>query len=565
MVTTFLRYGTYYARLFIPTDLRGILRRTEFQRSLGTKFYREAKTKAGVWSGHMAALFVRLRMTRESRMTPEEITALVNQYASIRLGEWEEAWYGGDNPGCEAVGTGCDADGEPYSDHWQDALALFTQADIQDYAKALKLGTAQALAVIEPIATDFLARHNLSVPQPSPLYRRLCRELAKAEMGIAQEVMKRLQGDYSSSYSGISAASSQGGPRGVELRPSKPMSEVLAAYFAEHKRQPRTDSQMRSGFSKFLEIIGGDCPIQRLSKSHCRQYKETLMRLPKAMSAKERGLSLKDLLETLEKKGSYEKLGVASVNKYLHNLAHLFGWAESQGFYEGANPAKNLTLSRHGRRGGGHEAFTDGELWRIFGAQEFKAQTLQRPERYWMTLSLLHTGARREEVAQLNLADIVNEDGVEYFNFTDEGEGQKVKTQASKRRVPIHSTLIALGFLDYAARMKRGGHSRLFPMLKRGQNGYGDPVGKWFGRFLHKVGITDPAKVMHSFRDTANTLLAVLRVPETYRLALIGHEGQTVNETHYLTRSELPIKELQREVEKLNFEACLKPLLIGAV
>ena len=559
MVTLFFRHKGYYARLFIPADLRGILRRNEFQRSLDTKSHREAKIKAGAWSGRVAALFARLRM-KEHTMTPEQIQALVGQYVSKRIGEWEEAWYGGEKPSCEQEGTVYDEDGERSEHQWQDHLALFTQGNIEGYAHALREGTTEALSVIEPIAKDFLARHQLSIPIESLLYRRLCRELLKAEQDIAHEIKKRLHGDYSGSYTRSLAVSPQVGPAAINLQPSKLFSEVVAAYFSEHKRQPRTDFQIRSGFDKFIEITGGDCPIQQLNKSHCRQYKETLMKLPKAMTAKERELSTKELLAVLSAKKDYEKIGVSSVNKYLHNLTHLFRWAESQGFYEGANPAQNLTLSRRGRHEGGHEAFTDAELSLIFGSSEFKAQLAKRAERYWVPLIALHTGCRREEAAQLNLADILREDGVNYFNFTDEGEGQKVKTAASKRRVPIHSTLGALGFLDYVATVKRGGHARLFPALKRGPNGYGDPVGKWFGRHLRKVGVKDPSKVMHSFRDTANTRLAALRVPETYRLALIGHEGQTVNEQHYMTRSQLPIKELQRELEKLDFAQALLQL-----
>jgi hypothetical protein len=77
MVTVFFRRGSYYARVFTPADLRAILRREEFQRSLGTQSYREAKIKASVWSGRVAALFARLRMNKDATMTPQQIQALV--------------------------------------------------------------------------------------------------------------------------------------------------------------------------------------------------------------------------------------------------------------------------------------------------------------------------------------------------------------------------------------------------------------------------------------------------------------------------------------------------------
>ncbi|BCA55106.1 hypothetical protein W02_22460 [Nitrospira sp. KM1] len=81
-----------------------------------------------------------------------------------------------------------------------------------------------------------------------------------------------------------------------------------------------------------------------------------------------------------------------------------------------------------------------------------------------------------------------------------------MKNEGSKRRVPIHSSLIEsslieLGFLEYIRSIKEAGHTRLFPQLKRkGGNGWSDPVGKWFGRFVTKSGLTDPALVLHSLR-----------------------------------------------------------------
>lgn len=89
----------------------------------------------------------------------------------------------------------------------------------------------------------------------------------------------------------------------------------------------------------------------------------------------------------------------------------------------------------------------------------------------------------------------------------------------------------------------------------------GDAFGKWFGRYLDKVGIADPAKVAHSFRHTANTKLHELHVSTAYILALIGHEGKGVNETEYLHGAQhFPIESLRDEIEKLNWRECLKDL-----
>lgn len=64
-----------------------------------------------------------------------------------------------------------------------------------------------------------------------------------------------------------------------------------------------------------------------------------------------------------------------------------------------------------------YESFSDQDLKALFQSDKFQEQkTGKYPERYWLPLILLHTGARREEVAQLGVADVKEQDGVIYFD-----------------------------------------------------------------------------------------------------------------------------------------------------
>jgi integrase len=228
-----------------------------------------------------------------------------------------------------------------------------------------------------------------------------------------------------------------------------------------------------SGFEKFLEIIGGDRPVQEITKAHCREYKETLLKFPRSMPADQRKLPVGELLKVLMKSPPARTLGASTVNKYLHNLSHLFDWSKGQGFYEGENPVEGLVINK--RKHGDKEKrkpFSDEDLVRTLRSEGFRSQEAKHPERYWMLLILLHTGARREEIAQLGVADVRQQDGVWFFDITpDEELGKQVKTQGSKRRVPIHSALLALGLLKYVEEMRKRKNDRLFPMLEKGRNG----------------------------------------------------------------------------------------------
>lgn len=127
-----------------------------------------------------------------------------------------------------------------------------------------------------------------------------------------------------------------------------------------------------------------------------------------------------------------------------------------------------------------------------------------------MCLICLFTGCRREEAAQLYLNDIQpspgeaqEADGLPYFNFTDEGEDQGLKCGSQNRRkVPVHSSLIALGFLDYVSAMRKAKETRVFPTVKKGKSTFADATGKWYARLLKKVGLKDKSLVLHGLRHT---------------------------------------------------------------
>ena len=73
-----------------------------------------------------------------------------------------------------------------------------------------------------------------------------------------------------------------------------------------------------------------------------------------------------------------------------------------------------------------------------------------RPERYWITMLGLFQGMRHNEISQLTIGDVVQEQGIWVFKVTEsEDDDKTLKNLASHRTVPIHKTIIDLGFIDY--------------------------------------------------------------------------------------------------------------------
>jgi integrase len=178
----------------------------------------------------------------------------------------------------------------------------------------------------------------------------------------------------------------------------------------------------------------------------------------------------------------------------------------------------------------------------------------------WLPLLAMFTGARRRELAQLKLADIIEEDGITFLRIIDSGDEQSVKVAGSIRRVPVHPELVKCGFLTFVAqRHKAGGDNDwLFDGLEANRKGdRADAWGRWFGRELRAIGIdAGGRKVFHSFRHTFISRCREAEIEEEYRFALTGHSdggavgrgygGDEAGFRHSLQR-------LHREISKVRY------------
>ena len=78
------------------------------------------------------------------------------------------------------------------------------------------------------------------------------------------------------------------------------------------------------------------------------------------------------------------------------------------------------------------EVFTSEDLGKLFRNEGFRALEKERPERYWVPLIALYSGARLEEICQLELRDIRKVGDIWCFDINDRGD-KAVKTDAGKR------------------------------------------------------------------------------------------------------------------------------------
>ena len=183
----------------------------------------------------------------------------------------------------------------------------------------------------------------------------------------------------------------------------------------------------------------------------------------------------------------------------------------------------------------------------------------EEPHKIWIPLILLFTGARTNEIAQLYVEHIKEKEGIHLFKIKDEQEDQSTKNKSSNREVPIHKTLIDLGFLKYVEYQKKLNKDRLFSELYLTKNkGYGQHFGKIFNEFKY-TWLDEEAKEklnnnneilldLHSFRHSFTTALRGGEVSDDYISSILGHKK---NQTQRY--GSIPPKEYFENINKIEY------------
>jgi len=243
----------------------------------------------------------------------------------------------------------------------------------------------------------------------------------------------------------------------------------------------------------------------------------------------------------LVRKGASKRTAV----NYVSNVAQLFAFLIQQGHLTD-NPVKGVMVmkkrDKSQRKDEGHEweAFDLAQLKAIYDPKNIIKMT--KVHQRWATVLGLYSGARVGEIAQIFLRDIVEEQGIWCIRLTVESDGQSIKTEGSKRLVPLHLDILELGFLDFVLKRRKAGDERLFPEVNLGGNaGKGASISSSFTYHLNRTGVeVKPRRKngrigFHSLRKTVIQALQGTHVSDERRRALVGHEqADDVHTTSYM-------------------------------
>jgi len=229
-------------------------------------------------------------------------------------------------------------------------------------------------------------------------------------------------------------------------------------------------------------------------------------------------------------------------------------------------------------------SFTTEDLQKIFPGKDYGIDFgihkagVDKASKFWFPLLAAFSGARLEELGQLQTSDICTcpETGIVYAMIDNKGAAadgikKRTKNHNSVRPIPIHSTLIHIGFLDYVTeRQTDTKDSSLFKLTRDKQGRLAKSVSNWFSRldkrkngtfvrgYIERRGVDGKgtnevgerwSKSFHSFRHTVIDNLRgkklangeYIREPDIG--LVMGHDREKLETARYGTdRSQLELR-----------------------
>jgi len=376
----------------------------------------------------------------------------------------------------------------------------------------------------------------------------LRREMRKARSDVLRQVLAAIESLEHYSFDDTSPEAFS--PPTNAVPPSSPIGTAIDDFIAEHSRQwaEKTVGQNRAYLNILVEYFGPDRLLGTITKQDANEVKKVLQALPASRNTKP---ALKDmpLLEVIKLPG-HKKIAPKTTNSHIQMFKAFFDWAERHGYsphtlFEGMKvaKAKNSATER--------KPFKPEQTRAIYTELTENRSGLVRKESHkWGMLLGMFTGARLNEICQLNVVDVQQDGDVWYLHITDEGDDNKrVKSDAGRRKVPLHNELVRLGFLDFVESRKSG--ERLFPDYSYNPNGgYGRNLGRWCNEsFLKKLDMKQPGLVFHSLRHTVVTRLGQSAVPEPIIQCIVGHARSGVTQEVYL-REGYKLTQLKEAIDK---------------
>lgn len=268
---------------------------------------------------------------------------------------------------------------------------------------------------------------------------------------------------------------------------------------------------------------------QTVSDSTRSLYRLVIGRLAKHCGVQPRHLTRAQVIawrdsitQTLAPKTAYTHLTAAgTVYRYALNCEKLG---------ERADPFRAVTVPDGKNAESSREKFeltTLKEIFRDPPELEDIPEAAGAHAAYWVPILALYTGARKEELTGLLLDEVIIERG-QVTLLMRNNRLRNLKTKNSKRDVPVHKDVLALGFIEYIDTLRQAGADRLFPGVVNSES-----VADWFIPHVQsRIGKGETKQDLHSFRHTFKTACRTAEMLTEMHEFLTGHARSSVSDKY---------------------------------
>ena len=328
-----------------------------------------------------------------------------------------------------------------------------------------------------------------------------------------------------------------------------PWEKVFKRFFRNKENLKEVRSTLEDVNRHSLKIcfaVIGKNTLESITQQDCRRLCDDIYRVPKHWKGElKEGQTISDILNSGKK-----CISKTTIKGHLITFKEFMRYCVREQIINNSfNEAVDLPHAEKQAR----SPFTTAELKKIFNVATYPdPKSRNNQARFWIPLVALYQGARLNEIAQLDVDDIVAREGLECIYINDDEKDQSVKNKASKRIIPIHPVLKELGFLEYVGYQQRNKATKLFSELTyTKKQGYSSALQKWFARYLDEVGIKGSDKVFHSFRHTFETKALEKLLHTEHQNRLCGWTNKGIGQSVY--GKHLQIKVLYDELCKIDY------------
>jgi integrase len=287
-------------------------------------------------------------------------------------------------------------------------------------------------------------------------------------------------------------------------------------------RGPKGYAKMAHTLKLLSEFFGQSANISSIDRQRVISFRQALENSPSNATKRYPNMTILQVMDA--RSPNHENISISHLNGHLQNLRQFFKTCARNDSSLIVPNLEKLDLYDPVDALDKRFPFSSEQLEALFTKAISKQVGDETPIMFWICALGLFHGLRANEIASLRTSDITQEFDTTCIDLKlpkELLEGvRRGKSKTVPRKLPMHPTLIALGFPEFVARQSSG---RIFHQLPRSSDGYySRKISDWGTTSVDALGWKGQKLSYHSFRHTFLDALDDAGLPEKWKSYLGG-------------------------------------------